>query len=1010
MEIIHILGSSQFFDAEYYIKNHPGIKNGSSPIDSQDAAEHYYYHGWKEGKDPSEVFDTKYYLSMYEDVAASAMNPLLHYILIGYSENRYTTRDMENIHILGSSQFFDAEYYLRNHPDSQDSAEHYYYHGWKEGKNPSELFDTKYYLSMYEDVAASDMNPLLHYILIGRSEERFPTKDMEVIAFLASSDLFDAEHYLKHNPEFLGGSTNVEKIDAAAHYYYHGWREGRNPSELFDTNYYLETYEDIGKAGVNPLWHYLSSGHAEERSIIDSRSKLKDEKILDEKLLYDPVEFYEEEKIVSQLTDDIKLIAYHLPQFHRMQENDDWWGEGFTEWTNVKAAKPLFDRQYQPRIPHDDIGYYDLTDIKSIKKQVELANNHGIYGFCFYYYWFSGKRLMEKPIDIILEHPEIKLNYCLCWANESWTKKWDGQENEILIKQEYSAENDIAFISDLSKYVQDPRYIRYNNKPVILIYRADHLPEPKETTRRLRRWCRENGIGEILLLTSFINEIGDPVSLGFDAAIERPFYNWEIGKIRNRKAQFVENEDHSGVVYTHEEAVDFYSNPIFSQKEFKIFRALNAMWDPSSRHQDRCHIVHLAKPGEYQRWLDHTIVDTRLSSPKEERFVFINAWNEWAEGTYLEPDQSFGYAMLNATGRALQPYELWINCVKGGGTKSYIDRSIQKSKQDKNHIVWNIHSGEAEINGHDNINLNKNMNDVVKRFNITLITIVSLVYDENVFRTLREVTLLKKENPSVNIKYQFHDYYGICPSLNLLDNDMNFCNVPEEEHICLACLEYSQIKFCDEKNISLWRLAWKEMLDAIDEIQVFSKSSLKIVAKTYPDLKGKVILKPHNLDYLKKLRIPKIQMKSLHLGFLGDTLDHKGLGVLTSLLPELKRQNIPITIIGEKNQEVDSYFTFTGRYDLSELPDIIEELSVNVFLQVSICPETFCYTVAELIHMQAPVICFDLGGQADLMKTYPNGKILPLNNKEKPESLLKSINQFFIEMVNSNTITTTVLF
>ena len=160
MENIHIIGSSQFFDAEYYLRNHP---------DSQDAAEHYYYQGWKEGKNPSKVFDTKYYLSMYEDVAASAMNPLLHYILIGYSENRYTTRNMENIHIIGSSQFFDAEYYLRNHPDSQDAVEHYYYHGWKEGKNPSELFDTKYYLSMYEDVAASAMNPLLHYILTGCS-------------------------------------------------------------------------------------------------------------------------------------------------------------------------------------------------------------------------------------------------------------------------------------------------------------------------------------------------------------------------------------------------------------------------------------------------------------------------------------------------------------------------------------------------------------------------------------------------------------------------------------------------------------------------------------------------------------------------------------------------------------------------------------------------------------------------------------------------------------------------
>ncbi len=198
---------------------------------------------------------------------------------------------------------------------------------------------------------------------------------------------------------------------------------------------------------------------------------------------------------------DLKAIAFYLPQYHRIPENDAWWGEGFTEWHNTRKTTPRFRGQYQPREPHPDFGYYDLSDVNVIKKQARLAREHGIHGFCFHYYWFSGRRLLEKPLDLLLEHKEIDINYCVSWANHNWTRAWDGLDESVLMRQEYDEGGDIALISDLSRYLTDPRYIKADGRPVILIFKLYDLPEPKETIERWRQWCRDNGLGEICVVS-----------------------------------------------------------------------------------------------------------------------------------------------------------------------------------------------------------------------------------------------------------------------------------------------------------------------------------------------------------------------------------------------------------------------------------------------------------------------------------------------------------------------------
>ena len=211
---------------------------------------------------------------------------------------------------------------------------------------------------------------------------------------------------------------------------------------------------------------------------------------------------YEKNIDFSDLNTTIKVISLYLPQFHVIEENNKFWGKGFTEWTNVKKSKPKFIGHHQPRIPGDFfgyLGYYDLTDIKSIEKQIKLAKSHGIYGFGIYYYWFSGKKLLEKPIDLFLKNSYLNFNFLLIWANENWSKRWNGEDKEILIKQEYKENDPYNFIKDIKKYIKDKRYIKIDNKPVIGIYEPRSIPNLKKTITIWRETSRELGVGEIFI-------------------------------------------------------------------------------------------------------------------------------------------------------------------------------------------------------------------------------------------------------------------------------------------------------------------------------------------------------------------------------------------------------------------------------------------------------------------------------------------------------------------------------
>ncbi|SFS07795.1 Lipopolysaccharide biosynthesis protein [Dyella sp. OK004] len=341
------------------------------------------------------------------------------------------------------------------------------------------------------------------------------------------------------------------------------------------------------------------------------------------------------------------LVAFYLPQFHPIPENDAWWGAGFTEWRNVTRALPQFEGHAQPRLP-GELGFYDLRQPAVMRRQMELAREYGVGAFCTYFYWFAGKTLLETPLRHWLSYAELDLPICLCWANENWSRRWDGRADDVLIGQQHSAEDDIAFISHVAAYLRDPRYLRVDGKPMLLVYRPGLLPSPKDTAARWRTWCKENGIGDIHLAYVQSFDRVDPSNIGFDAAVEFPPNNVSLPSIT--ATQQLINPAFAGEVLDWRELAN--SAMRTSTPTYPLYPGVNPSWDNEPRRSGRGRVLAHASPRGYRDWLRHAVDVANARAPRAP-MVFINAWNEWAEGAVLEPDTRLGYAWLEATRAAL---------------------------------------------------------------------------------------------------------------------------------------------------------------------------------------------------------------------------------------------------------------------------------------------------------------------------------------------------------------------
>jgi GT2 family glycosyltransferase len=343
---------------------------------------------------------------------------------------------------------------------------------------------------------------------------------------------------------------------------------------------------------------------------------------------------------------EIRTIAFYLPQFHPTAENDLWWGAGFTEWTNVAKARPSYAGHYQPHLPAD-LGYYDLRLAESLRAQAALAARYGIGGFCVYYYHFGSRRVLSRPLDIVRETPDIPFNWCLCWANENWTRHWDGGTREILLEQSYDDATLDAIIADAVTDAADPRYLRVNAKPLFLVYRPLILPDAKAFAARCRAAFAAAGFAGVHLVYVEGMEAVDrgvrPADLGFDASVEFPPHERAVPS--TSPAEIIK-PGWSGYRYDYPETVlAFLRRPGVA---YARYPAVFPSWDNTPRQPMRGTSFDEATPEAFRVYVEEKVEEIRAFLMGDERLLFVNAWNEWAEGAHLEPDSGFGHRWLEA--------------------------------------------------------------------------------------------------------------------------------------------------------------------------------------------------------------------------------------------------------------------------------------------------------------------------------------------------------------------------
>ncbi|HTI02853.1 MAG TPA: glycoside hydrolase family 99-like domain-containing protein [Acidisoma sp.] len=577
------------------------------------------------------------------------------------------SEDEINTVILESGLFDFAWYCGAYQADPADALRDWCRTGWREGRNPNLYFDTTWYLTYYADVAAGNINPLLHYINHGEREGRRPSMLFDPGWYRETYHLGAAElclgHYMRErltgrvnpNPDFdtdfyltLYPDIAAAGIDAFAHFMEIGFREDRNPSPNFDTGFYRGRYLRH-QPGINPLLDYQR--RRGETGIYPKRP-LKEATIPGEIGRFSrPGEAFETfEPLPAGTALRAWVLAYYLPQFHPIPENDAWWGRGFTEWTNLTRGMPRFAGHYQPRAPRD-LGHYRLDNPETLRRQIEMAKGAGVHGFVFYFYWFNGHRLLEKPLEMLLADPGLDIPFCLMWTNENWTRRWDGHDDEILISQDYRPSEDADLVRVFGRHFADPRYIRLEGRPVLMIYRPGLIPSALETITRWRGLFRDLCGEDPIFVMGQGFDATDPSEFGMDGAIEFPPHKLtaSLPKI-NDSLEWLDMEAMPHVVSYQDTVAISLAEPA---PAYPLIKTAVPSWDNDPRREGRGLVLHGSTPAAFGEWVSALVARAEKTPFFGQPMLCINAWNEWAEGAYLEPDLHYGSAYLNALARAV---------------------------------------------------------------------------------------------------------------------------------------------------------------------------------------------------------------------------------------------------------------------------------------------------------------------------------------------------------------------
>lgn len=349
-----------------------------------------------------------------------------------------------------------------------------------------------------------------------------------------------------------------------------------------------------------------------------------------------------------------RMLAYYLPQFHPIPENDEWWGRGFTEWTNTAKAKPRFSGHYQPHVPAD-LGFYDLRVAETRVAQAAMARKYGIEGFCYYHYWFgAGRKLLERPFQEVLSSGEPDFPFCLCWANDTWTGIWHGAPNKTLIEQRYpGVSDDESHFNTLLPAFEDSRYIRVDGKPVLLVWRPFGFPDPAAMVRRWQSMAIKAGLPGLFLIGIYRVGGPDPEAFGFDASVHngtpplRPWGSWKSpAQMASARLQRALGRP---TVVDYRKSMEYFLPEVLPETRYP---SLVHAWDNTPRSGVNGLVLKNGTPEIFAEMLRRAFALTRTrTGPDDSRLIFLKSWNEWAEGNHLEPDLRDGLSYLEVVKR-----------------------------------------------------------------------------------------------------------------------------------------------------------------------------------------------------------------------------------------------------------------------------------------------------------------------------------------------------------------------
>lgn len=694
---------------------------------------------------------------------------------------------------------------------------------------------------------------------------------------------------------------------------------------------------------------------------------------------------------------DVKLIAYYLPQFHPIPENDKWWGKGFTEWRNVTRAYPHFEGHYQPRIP-GELGYYDLRVTDVMRRQVELAKLHGISAFCFHFYWFGGKTLLETPVKNYLENTDLDLPFCFCWANENWSRRWDGSENEVLMAQSHSPKDDIAFLEYLDKYFRDPRYLKIDGRPVLTVYRPSLFPDATATIERWRATAKRLGYPDLYLIATNSFAFADYKNLGFDALSEFPPHHVRAGNIQS---QFEQSKFRTGW------RVRSYAEIVETEKTREpvpgiVHPGIMTSWDNSARRPANGEIIHGATPALFKEWLKQCFSRAQ-QNPENERLVFINAWNEWAEGTYLEPDKRYGYAYLDACSSTIREHVHQLPNL--GEVRS---GSLEWNPDARTVLLCSHHAGKQVFGGE------RSFLDVARALNasgfnvvVTLQEAANSAYIEALGKYAQEIRVFPYKQWTADAQASLESVPLFLAVIDDIRPDLVYVNTIVVTAPLAAAKLRGVPSIVHAREIILHDEELERQIgqSGADIVKQVARSCSHIIANSEATAKcfrtdGHTTTIPNIVDVTEYDMPNELSDGLVRFGLISSNLPKKGLADFIELA-KLCEESVPsarFLIIGPLSRPIVRQYlaspeTVPANVEFVEYqPSSQDALKlVNVVVNFSHFQESFGRTVLEGMAASRPTIVYDWGALPELIDEEVTGFIIPFGQPRAAVEYVKML-------------------